>query len=544
MPKSHPTRGQRVSMMRALLRDTHLVCGPRQPVLPLSLVERCRGGEFVHWDARLDLALTIHRLRAFEAGVLPASVGRAVDKAANTPTTANIARVRKLIVGSVNLTAMGDDDARICIEIATSLLFHEAALGGSIANGACASMCLAQAMRDIRGGRPAEGWLALRAALRFAEDAREDLTATSYVPEPGYPQLTLYDALAGKFADTLGLVVSAQEAEMVDEDVVRGGAGAAPPEWADDISDLATILGPDPAPTLVVIEEHGLDHLPGNPTSGSSQSYRGATPRGEYQPMAGKAMPLIHGTDVQAARAELDREFPWLKDVTSFLLQDLVGARFTRLRPTLLLGNPGGGKTRFARRIAEVLGLHVTVYSAAGVADAAFGGTSRQWSTGRACVPLQAIQRAGHANPAIIIDEVEKGGTRAENGKLVDCLISALEPESARRFLDPYLEAPVDLSAVNYLATANRLDGLPAALLDRLRIVRVGSPRAQDLPVVAASIVAEIRAERGVAEEWMPDLEPDELDLLSQHWRGGSLRGLRRMVETVVSGRDALARRH
>lgn len=544
MPKSHPTRGQRVSMMRALLRDAHLVCGPRQPVLPLSLVERCRGGEFVHWDARVDLAMTVHRLRAFEAGVLPASVGRAIDKAANHPTVQNISRVRKLLVGAVNLSDMADEDARIVVDLATSLLFHEAALGCSIANGACASMCLAQAMRDVRGGRPAEGWLALRAALKFCEDAREDLTATTYVPEPGYAQLTLYDGLATRFADTLGLVVSAQEAEMVDEDVVRGGAGASPPEWADDLSNLASILGSDPAPTLVVIEEHGLDHLPGNATSGSSNSHRGATPRGEYQPMAGRALPLVHGADVTAAKAALDCEFPWLADVTATLLQDLVGGRFTRLRPTLFLGPPGGGKTRYARRIGEMLDLPVTLYSAAGVADAAFGGTSRQWSTGRACVPLQAIQRAGYANPAIVVDEAEKAGTRAENGRLVDSLIAMLEPEGARRYFDPYLEAPVDLSAVTYLATANGLAGLPAALLDRLRIVRVGSPRAQDLAVVAASVVAEIRAERGIDAAWLPDLEHDELTLLGRHWRGGSLRPLRRLVETVVAGRDVLARRH
>ena len=545
MPKSHPTRSAVVAAVRALLRDPSKACGPRDPVLPITLTERCRGGEMARWDARIDLALTLGALDVLADAGLPRTLAQARNSAANNPTAATVKKVRLLLFRAVDTDKMGDADCKTCIDLATSLIFHEAAFGCSIANGCVSSMCLAQSVRDLRDDRPGEAWLAMRAAMRYAENASEDLTRAPYIPEPLFADIVSYDRMIDRIGIMAGLIVSAEQAEAVSyDDVLRGGAGASPPEWADDLAGLADIIGPDPAPTMVVLAEGALDHLPGSSTSGSYASSRSSTPRGEYQPLAGKALPLVHGADVQAVKAELDREFPWLAEVTEVLLQDLVGSQFTRLRPTLFLGHPGGGKTRFARRVAEVLGLPLTLYSAAGASDGTLGSTSRQWSTGRASVPLQAIQRAGVANPLIVIDEVDKSGTRTDSGRLWDVLLSMTEAEGARQYHDSYLETAVDLSAVSYLATANDLGNLPGPLLDRFRVLRVGSPRAQDLPAVAAAIVGEIRTERGIDEAWLPDLAHDELGLLAQHWRGGSLRGLRRMVETMVAGRDALARRH
>lgn len=546
MPVKHPTRGQRVSMMRAFLRDPHLLCGPREPVLPLSLVERCRGGEMVHWDARIDLAMTLGKLKVYEAEGLPKSVLKAADSAANAPSAQSIGRVRKLLVAAVNGDTLGDGDARTCIELATSLLFHEGALGCPMANAACSAMSLAQAMRDARVGKEAEAWLALRAAMAHAEDASHDYTDVTFIPEPAYAELTRYDSMAPLLSNALGLVVSAQEAEMVAEDVLRGGAGASAPEWAaddDDLAALADLVDPSPEPTLVVLAAGALDHLPGS-SSSSSQSYRGSTPRAEFKDLAGRALPLVHGVDIHAARQVLDHEFPWFEDLTRLLLGDLVGGRYTRLRNTLIVGSPGCGKTRYLRRFCEVCLIPSVIYNAAGSADASYGGTSRQWSTGRANFSLQIVDRTRVANPCVILDELEKTGTRRENGSLTDTLTALLEPEGARAFIDPYIEAPVDLSRVQYLATANTVDGIPAPLRDRLRIVRAQEPRPQDLSSIVATLVPEIRADRGLDEVWMPDLDAGEVDLLGKHWRGGSLRPLRRLVETVLAGRDALALRH
>ncbi|WP_419952765.1 AAA family ATPase [Methylobacterium sp.] len=261
----------------------------------------------------------------------------------------------------------------------------------------------------------------------------------------------------------------------------------------------------------------------------------------EWKSVTGTLLPLTPVPDLAAASTTLSREFPHLRGEIDGILRTQVGRPYARLPFTILVGEPGAGKTRAARRLCEVLGLPVTVYSAAGSADGTIIGTSRQWNSTRACVPLQAIQRDLRATVAIVVDEVDKAGSRSDNGRIVDGLLTLIEPENASRYHDPSLECPVDISPVSWIATANSLAGIPQALLDRARIVHMLSPTKADLPALAKSIAADVRAERGVDLAWMPDLDGDELDLAARAWTKPSLRQLRRIVETILAGRDALA---
>jgi ATP-dependent Lon protease len=253
------------------------------------------------------------------------------------------------------------------------------------------------------------------------------------------------------------------------------------------------------------------------------------------------ALPLVLVSPLHEVRNLLMFEFPYATGVIDFALSDLVGRRTVRLRPLLLVGAPGGGKSRFARRLGEALSLGVWRTDASRSDGAVFGGTDKRWYSAEPCHPLLAIAQAGHANPMVLIDEAEKAGTRTDYGRFWDCLLGFLEPETAARYPDPALQTNLDLSQVSYVATANTLDPLPLPLRDRFRIVTFPNPGPHDLDALLPAVVADLAKERGLDSRWVGPLTGHERDLVSVHWRGGSVRNLRRVVDAVLHARDATA---
>jgi len=395
--------------------------------------------------------------------------------------------------------------------------------------GAVALGLLAQAQALADGNRPIRamtgaGWmLKAIARLHYISDAFADHVAAAKVLA-GTPDET------DPVADLLSDLPDTREPRAPDVDV------------AADLDAILVAVAPaagipvSKPPTLVVLGS--LSHLP------ESKSSNQSNPRLEFAPISGVDLPLAETPDLREVSRILTAEMPWAKGIIETILNDSVGSPAARVRNTLLTGKPGSGKTRLARRIGEAIGMQPTIIPAAGVADSTFGGTSRSYATGRASTALQCVRRTGIANPMLIVDELEKSASGSYNGRLFDVLVPFLEPESSRRLHDPFVETAADLSRIGWIATANSLIEIPGPLLDRFRVLEVPQPRKQDLPVVARTILAEIRAERMEDEIWTPDLDHDELEILARQWRGGSLRPLKRMIEVILSGRISLASRH
>jgi hypothetical protein len=258
-----------------------------------------------------------------------------------------------------------------------------------------------------------------------------------------------------------------------------------------------------------------------------------------FKAIINTAVPIIPAPPLHEARQQLLIEFPYAEAVIDFCLTDLVGRTNVHLRPLLIVGPPGGGKSRFARRLGEVLGVHVWRVDAARSDGAAFGGTDKRWYSAEPCHSFLAIAQGKIANPLVLLDELEKAPTRTDYGRLWDSLLGFLEPETAARYPDPALQAPLDLSMVSYIATANSIDPLPSPIRDRFRVVEFPKPRTSDLDALLPAVIADIAAERVLDTRWITPLGQDDIAAARRLWRGGSVRRLRRVIEAIINARES-----
>ncbi len=260
-----------------------------------------------------------------------------------------------------------------------------------------------------------------------------------------------------------------------------------------------------------------------------------------FETIRGHNTPLIVAKDPAVIAEDLSVGWPHAREVVERILGDLRVGKPARLRPTLLVGEPGSGKTRLLTSIAGYLGLPSIVYPCASVADGSFGGTPAQWSSRRASTPLELIRTSGKANPVVVLDELEKSGQSPHNGSLVHSLLPMLEQHSAAAYFETALEATANLSMVSFLATANDLSTIPEPLRDRFRILRMPTPTIEHLPALAGQMLDALALERGVPVDMLGELAPDELEVIGRVWGGGSLRKLRTAVEATVDLRERSA---
>lgn len=342
-----------------------------------------------------------------------------------------------------------------------------------------------------------------------------------------------------------------------------GGAGGLHAAFVDAhriVRDLAAGFGPElhepsespdeaPAPMPEVSEAPAATPadprmtrlvLPALPLAGSREARQALDP---FEAIEALPLPLVPVPDLAVVRAPLLRQLPHWESIIDALLRQVGTRPHAQLR-LLLVGPPGVAKTYGAGLILEALGIPHRVIDCGSLSDAMVMGSSRKWSNGAPGLVWDVILAHRTAGPGLVLDEIEKAGGSTRNGDIRRSLLGLLEPARAAALLDPYLEVPVDLSGVSVILTANSTRGLSRPLLDRLQVVEVPRPGPEHLEPLASSLLRTVYRERTDDECWAAPLTGGEIDLLRRHWRSGSIRSLRCLVEQVVIIRERFMTRH